>query len=112
MKGKIRIKKFLAAAVQGKLVLRLGLEKYLLQILFFFLIALLYISINLGMEGTIHRKEQNKEVLKSLRSVHTELTCQITGLNSVCKVENMLKQMDSEVKMPVKQAVIVDKAKK
>jgi len=105
------MRQFLASAVQGKLVLRLGGDKYLLQILFFFVIALIYISINLSIEGTMHKKEQNKEVLKSLRSVHTELTCEITGLNSICKVEKMLTDMSSEVKMPVKQAEVIKKDK-
>lgn len=104
----MKIRHFFAAAIQGKLLLILGLDKYLLQILCFFLIALGYISINLGMEGTIHRKEQNKEILKSLRSVHTDITCRITGLNSVCKVEKMLGDMHSDLKMPVKQAVIIN----
>jgi len=111
MSAKIHIRQFLASAVQGKLVLRLGLEKYLLQIVFFFITSLVYISINLGIEGTMHQKEKNKEMLKSLRSVHTELTCEITGLNSICKVEKMLGDMKSEVKMPVKQAEVIIKEK-
>lgn len=104
-----RAKKFAYSALQGKLLLGLGIDKYLGQILFFFLMATIFIWLNLKIEGTIHRKEENKTVLESLRSIHTEKTCELTALNSVCKVEEMLKAMGSEVQIPKKQAMTPDK---
>lgn len=97
-------KKITGAALQGKLLLRLKADKYLPQIIFFFALATAFIWINLKMEGTIHQKEENKQVLENLKSVHTELTCQLTGLDSVCKVEDMLQEKGSDVKIPVQQA--------
>lgn len=97
-------KEVTGAALQGKLLLRLKADKYLPQIIFFFIMSTAFIWINLNMESTIHRKEENKQVLENLKSVHTELTCQLTGLDSICKVEDMLQEKGSRVKIPVQQA--------
>lgn len=105
MKG--RIGRFFISAVQGKLLLRLGAEKYLRQIIFFFVMATLFIGANLGIESTLHRMEENKKILENLKSVHTELTCRLTSLNSVCRIEDMLAGEGSQVKIPVKQAEIL-----
>lgn len=85
---------------QGKLLLRLGADKYLPHIIFFFALATFSIAINLGIESTVHRKEENKKVIENLKSVHTELTCRLTSLNSVCKVEDMLQEKGSSVQIP------------
>lgn len=106
-----RAKKILYSALQGKLLLGLGIDKYLGQILFFFLMAIIFIWLNLKIEGTIHRKEENKIVLENLRSIHTEKTCELTALNSVCRVEEMLKVMGSDVQIPRKQAVTPEQLK-
>ena len=89
---------------QGKLLLRLGADRYLPQIIFFFAMATATIGINLGIESTIHRKEQNKKVIENLKSVHTELTCRLTSLNSVCKVEDMLQKKGSSLQIPQNKA--------
>ena len=102
MKG--RFGKFISSALRGRLLLRLGAEKYLPQIIFFFFMSAVFIGVNLGMEGTLHRMEENKKVLENLKSMHTELTCRLTSLNNVCRIEDMLKEKGSEVRMPVRQA--------
>lgn len=96
----IKLIEKLKPVFRGKLLLRLGADRYLPQIVFFFAMATLTIAINLGIEGTIHRKEENKKVIENLKSVHTELTCRLTGLNSVCKVEDMLQDRGSVVQIP------------
>ena len=90
----------LKPALQGKLLLRLGADRYLPQIIFFFAMATGSIAVNLGIESTVHRKEENKKVIENLKSVHTELTCRLTSLNSVCKVEDMLQEKGSELRIP------------
>lgn len=89
---------------QGKLLLRLGADRYLPQIVFFFAMATLAIAVNLGIESTLHRKEENKKAIENLKSVHTELTCRLTSLNSVCKVEDMLQDRGSLVQIPQNKA--------
>lgn len=89
-------------------MLRLGVDKYLPQILFFFFMALCFIWLNLEIEETVHHREENKKILESLQSVHTEMTCKLTTLNSVCLVEDMLQEMGSKVCIPQKQAVAVE----
>lgn len=98
----------LRAIANGKILLYLKVDKYLLQIVFFFIMAILFIWANLGIDSTLHRQEENKTVLENLKSLHTELKCELTNLNSVCKVEEMLQGMDSKVDIPQKQAIKVE----
>lgn len=104
-----KAKKMAISAYRGKLLLALGLDKYLMQIVFFFVMAITFIGIGIGIDATMARKEKNKVVLENLRSIHTELSCTLTSLNSVCKVEDMLGQMGSDLKIPTKQATVVDR---
>lgn len=98
-------KYYLKSMLKGRLLLSLGADRYLPQILYFFAMALLFIWINIGIENTLHHREQNKKILENMRSVHTEMTCRLTGLNSVCKVEDMLESMGSSLGIPDKKAV-------
>lgn len=94
--------------MQGKLLLRFGADKYLGQIIFFFAMAATFIGVNLGMEKTLHQMEENKLVLENLKSIYVQYKCEITSLNSVCKVEEMLKEKGSEVIIPEKRAITLE----
>ena len=96
------------AALKGKLLLRLGADRLLPEIFAFFVAASLFIGFNLIIESTVHRKEENKKILENLKSIHTELKCSLTSLDSVCKVEDMLEGMGSKVKIPAKKADIIE----
>ena len=106
---KDKTKKILSSALQGKLLLRLGADKYLPQIVFFFTMATVFIALSIGIESTLHQREENKKKIENLRSIHTELSCKLTSLDSVCKVEDMLSQMGSSLDIPQKQAVRIDR---
>lgn len=101
---KERTKKLISSAFRGKLLLGLGIDKYLPQILFSFVMAMGFIWVNIEMENTIHVKERNKMAIEDLKSIYTKLKCDLTSLNSVCKVEEMLDMQNSDVKLPEKQA--------
>lgn len=99
-----KVSDFFNCAFKGKLLLRMGVERYLGQIVFFFVMSLLFIWVNLQIEGTVHQMQYNKKTLENMKSVHTEMTCSLTGLNSVCKVDKMLEGMGSQVTLPGKKA--------
>lgn len=99
------MKKYLSAAVQGKLLFSLGVERLLPQILFTFCMVIIFIWVNLMMWAEISKVEKNKLVLENLASYHTEVECRLTSINSICKVEDMLKKMGSTLHMPEKQAI-------
>lgn len=93
------------------MLLRLGADKYLPQIVFFFAMATVFIALNIGIESSLHQREENKKKIDNLRSIQTELSCKLTSLNSVCKVEEMLSGMGSNLAIPQKQAVKIDRQK-
>lgn len=93
--------------VKGKLLMWLGANKYLTHIVLFFMMAIAFIGANLYFESTIHKKEENKKIIENLKSAHTFISCELTSLDSVCQVEDMLKSRGSNVQIPRKQAVKV-----
>lgn len=95
---------WIKSAFQGKLLLRLGAEKYLPQILFAFIMATAYIGLNIRIDNTILKNEEQKKTIQNLTSIYTDLKCKLTSLNSVCAVEEMLREDKSNLAIPVKQA--------
>ncbi len=97
-------KKIGKSAINGKLLLALEFDKYLDRIVYIFFCALLFIWVNLQIDKTLHQKEENRKIIENLQSMHTDITCRLTALNSVCEVEKMLKDMGSDVQLPHKKA--------
>lgn len=100
-------KTIIKGAMEGKLLLMLRFDRYLDRIIYFFICALIFIWINLEIDKTLHQKEQNRRTIENLKSIHTDTTCKLTALNSVCEVEKMLKEMGSKVQIPTKQAKVI-----
>lgn len=92
------------SAIQGNLLLYVGFDRYLDRIVYLFVCALLFIWFNIQIDITMHRKEENRIAIENLKSIHTDTTCRLTALNSVCEVEQMLKEMGSKVQIPQRQA--------
>lgn len=90
--------------LRGRLLLALGFDKYLGQIIYVFLCAIVFIWFNLRIDMTLHHKEENRTALENLKSIHTDTTCKLTALDSVCEVEQMLQEMGSNVQIPKQQA--------
>jgi len=93
-----------SAVLRGRLLLRLKVDKYLPQIIFFFLCAVGYIAISLGIENVLHQREENVKTLNKLNSIHVETSCELTSLYSVCQVEDLLSEMGSDLKLPADKA--------
>lgn len=94
----------LKAALKGNLLLVLGFDRYLDRIVYLFVCALVFIWINLGIDKTLHRKQTNQGIIENLQSMHVDITCKLTSLNSICTVDNMLEDFGSEVRIPTKKA--------
>lgn len=93
-----------SAMLRGRLLLRLKVDKYLPQIIFFFVCAVIYIGASLGIESVLHEREENVKILDKLSSIHVETSCRLTSLYSVCQVEDILISMGSELRIPVDKA--------
>lgn len=92
------------AALRGRFLLAIGFDRYLGQIIFTFVCAIMFIWFNLQIDMTLHQKEENRKAIENLKSIHTDTTCKLTALDSVCEVEKMLEDMGSNVQIPKKQA--------
>ena len=97
-------KKIGKSAINGKLLLALEFDKYLDRIVYIFVCALLFIWFNIVTDKTLHTKEENRKIIENLQSMHTDATCRLTALDSVCEVEKMLRDMGSDVQIPGKKA--------
>jgi len=95
------------AVLKGKLLLRLRVDRYLPQIIFFFLCAATYIGLSIGIESVLHEREENTKILDKLNSIHIETSCKLTSLYSVCQVEDLLTEMGSELRIPTDKATIL-----
>lgn len=89
-----------SAMLRGRLLLRLKVDKYLPQIIFFFMCAVAYIGLSIGIESVLHEREENVKILNKLSSIHVEMSCKLTSLYSVCQVEDMLIKMGSDLRIP------------
>lgn len=99
-----KAKGFFKTVFTGKFLLALRFDKYLDRIVYMFGCALIFIWINLQIDKTMHVKKENSVKIENLRSMHTNTTCTLTALNSVCEVERLLKKMGSNVEIPQKKA--------
>lgn len=105
---KERLKKLGESILQGKLLMRLKADKYLPQIVYFFLCATLYIGICLNIESVLHEREKNEQTLTRLHSLYVEESCRLTSLYSVCQVEDMLREMGSPLRIPSDKAEVIE----
>lgn len=103
------MKAFFKSILNGKWLLHLGVDRYLPQIVFAFIMATAYIGLNIVIDNSIMRVEKQKKVIKDLTSIHTDLKCKLTSLNSVCALETMLQENHSDLAIPQKQATKIGK---
>ena len=101
---KNKITEYLKIILNGKVLLLIGADKVLGHIIFTFAMAIVFIWLNIQIESTVHRKEENKAKLENIRSLYTEKECELTSLNSICKVQVMLRDMGSKVAIPTDKA--------
>lgn len=100
---------FFKSLLNGKWLLRLGVDRYLPQIVFAFIMATAYIALNITIDNSIMAVEQQKKTIKDLTSIHTDLKCKLTALNSVCALETMLQESKSDLAIPHKQAKKIER---
>ena len=101
----MKLKKLITSLMHGKLLLALGVERFLPEIVFAFVMILVAIGVNIKIDSTLKQAQENKLVLMNLQSVHTATQCRLTGLDCASRVEDMLQDMGSNVAIPRKRAI-------
>ena len=101
------IKEFIVALGKGDLLLRMRVDKLFPYILWTFALACLSIWLSYKTEQAMLRVEKNEEVLKTLKIEHAQKTYEIVKMDRIGTVEQMLKEMGSEVEAPHKPADVL-----
>lgn len=98
------VKNIFMATAHGELLLRMGADKFLLHIAYLFLIVWISLFINLKIDGTMVRLENNRRTLEDLRIYHAQKTCELAGYDRFSKVQELLEKSGSKVALPQKPA--------
>ncbi len=105
--GRILINIF-KAAIQGKLLMRLKVDKYFPQILYTFFLCLIFILFNMIVENAQAKIESNRLTIKELSIECTQKEYELVGFDRRSTVSRMLKEKGSKVAEPQKPAIRID----
>lgn len=101
--------RFIRALTKGELLLSIGAHKYYMHVLYLFLLAWLSILLNLKVDRTLTRVEENKVELRNLEIYHAEKEAELVRLHSASAASKRLEQLGSPVKLPEQPAIKIDK---
>ena len=100
---------FWRALGKGDLLLSMGAHKYYMHILYVFVLAWISILLSLKVDGTLTKVEENKVALRDLEIYHAEKEAELVRLHSASTAAKRLKQLGSDVALPEKPAIKIDK---
>ena len=103
------IRNFGQALGKGDLLLSIGAHKYYMHILYVFVLAWISILLSLKVDGTLTKVEENKVALRDLEIYHAEKEAELVRLHSASTAAKRLKQLGSDVGLPEKPAIKIDK---
>lgn len=92
---------------EGELLLRLRADKYLLHILYLFLLMWATILLGLQVDKTLARVSENKAALEKLRIHHAEKEAALVKLHSASAAQTRLKELGSETTLPTEPATVI-----
>ena len=98
---------FIISLGRGDLLLRMRVDKALPYILYGFLLGCISIWMSYKTEQTMLKAQNNNEIIKTLKIHNAQMTYELVGLDRLTTVENMLEDMNSQVKAPSKPADII-----
>ena len=97
------------AIARGQLMLRLNIGQYFIHVIWMFFLITMFIWFNLGVDNTLAKVEKNKLTLKELQTQNSALEFRMKSINRRSTLEEMLKQMGSEVQESENAAVLLKK---
>ena len=103
------IRNFGRALGKGDLLRSIGAHKYYMHILYVFVLAWISILLSLKVDGTLTKVEENKVALRDLEIYHAEKEAELVRLHSASTAAKRLKQLGSDVGLPEKPAIKIDK---
>ena len=97
----------LKAILHGKLLMRMKVDKYFPQVLYTALMLFVIIFVNLVVDNTLAKMEDNKQILKEKEILHTQKNYELIMLNRRSNVSALLQEKGSSVGEPQKPATII-----
>ncbi len=97
------------ALSRGEFLLSIGAHKYYMHILYLFVLAWISILLSLKVDKTLVRVEENKTAIRDLEIFHAEKEAELVRLHSASTTVKRLKQLGSDVTLPEKPAVKMEK---
>ena len=95
--------------LQGKLLMRLGAEKWFPHFLYVFVLFWLLIPFDMASDNVMAKAEKNRAVIKELSIKHAQKMVILKGFDRASIVDALLDDLNSEVGVPEKPAVVIGK---
>lgn len=102
------LKNSLSAILSGKLLMRLGVDRYFVHVIYIFFLLSMIIWVSLSTETSLSKVEKNKAAINELEIEYTQKTYDIVRLSSRSSVATMLEKMGSDVKEATKPATVLE----
>jgi hypothetical protein len=103
------LKNIIRSILKGDILARLGIDKYFIHIVYAFVLIVATVMISLKVETTLSKVEKNRKVLEELEIYHAERTGEMVKMGRLSTVEEHLKSLGSEVTVPTRPAVIIER---
>lgn len=95
-----KFSQILKSFITGEFLLTLGLDKYIIHVIYTFLLFMLAIWTGIRVEKTFIRVEANKSVINELRITNNELDFFLEELSSTAVIEEKLQEEGSTLHRP------------
>lgn len=95
------------AGLQGELLLRLNVGRYIVHILYCFFLIVITIWISLMIDVSLSKMENNSQIIKELKIEQAYKVYEVASAEKRSTVEATLEAMGSEIKEPEKPAIII-----
>ncbi|MDT3366556.1 MAG: hypothetical protein LIQ26_04710 [Bacteroidota bacterium] len=99
-----KIGKIFKSFINGEFLLTIGLDKYIIHVIYTFLLFMLAIWIGIRVEKTFIRVQNNKKELNDLKIKNYELNFLIEELNGTALIEQKLEEAGSTLHRPTQPA--------
>ena len=101
------IRNVIRAIREGELLLRLRADKYLVHILYLFILMWATIFLGLQVDKTLARVSENKAKLEKLRIHRSEKEAALVKLHSASAAQIRLKEMGSDAALPTEPTSVI-----
>ena len=105
----LSVRNVFRALRNGDLLLRVKADKYYIHVMYAFLLMWISIMLSLQVDKTLTQVEENKKDLRDLEVYHAEKEAELVRLHSASTTTKRLKELGSDVALPEKPAVKLDK---